>query len=164
MKCKTIFTMFFCLMLVFMFGDKAFGQASGKWVLLHSSGLDTLTGVANDSIINTINLQQAGGTFARGRVVPRLLMITDEVADISSGEGLTVRQGMGVLGDCSCFETFDGIANIDTVFASPALADVFTYINILTTPGSHFRYTQKAFASAADTDSLTHRRTIYGQY
>jgi len=165
MKFKTIFTMLICSMLMFAFSNGAFAQASGKWVLLHSSGLDTLTGVAADSIINTVNLlRSSGGVFGGGRVTPRVLLIIDEVADIASGEGVTARQGMGVLGTPNTFETFLDDAGIDTLFATPALADLFSVINTLTNPGSHFRYTQKALASAADTDSLTHRRTIYGQY
>ena len=164
MKLKTSFTVLLCLIGVLAINSGAFAQASGKWQLLHSSGLDTLTGVAADSIINTVNLLQAGGTFSRGRVTPRVLLIVDEVADIASGEGLEVRQGMGVLGTGESFETMVNAAGVDTVFATPALVDVFTVINTLTNPGSHYRYTQKAFASAADTDSLTHRRTIYAQY
>lgn len=164
MKFKTIFILLIVGVLMLGVSNGLFAQASGKWVLLHSSGLDTLTGVAADSIINTVNLLQTGGTFARGRVTPRVLLIIDEVADIASGEGVTSRQGMGVLGTPNTFETFADAAGIDTLFATPALADLFSVINTLTNPGSHFRYTQKALASAADTDSLTHRRTIYGQY
>ena len=165
MKFKTIFITLICLTLMFALSNGAFAQASGKWVLLQTSGLDTLTGVAADSIINTVSLlRTAGGAFSGGRVTPRVLLIIDEVADISNGEGVTARQGMGVLGTPNTFETFADAAGIDTLFASPALVDLFTVINTLTNPGSHFRYTQKAYASAADTDSLTHRRTIYGQY
>ena len=158
MRFKILLTVFMVMSLC----GSVSGQATGKWQLLHDSELDTLTGVAADSILNTVDLKRSGGMFS-GQVTPRVLLIVDQVADISGGEGLTVRQGMRV-DAANSTETFINAAGIDTIFASPGLVDVWTVINTLTNPGEFYRYSQKAYTSAADTDSLTHRRFIYAQY
>jgi len=156
-----------CILIAFMFcWGPLFGQVSGNWILLHDSALDTLTGLAADSTLETVDLRKfetmATRILGGGIVVPRAIKIIDQVADIAGGEGVLFRDGMGTLTNPVSFNGFTVAP--DTLFASPGLADVHTTIDIINDPGSHYRYSLIQYVSAADTDSLTVRRWIYGLY
>ena len=160
MKSKIVF-----LALLFCTGP-LFGQVSGNWILLHDSGLDTLTGLAADSTLETVNLRRfetgVTGILGGGQVIPRSIKIIDQVADISNGEGVTFIDGMGTLTNPTSFNGF--VAARAALFVSPGLADVHTTIDLISDPGSHYRYSLAQDVAAADTDSLTVRRWIYGIY
>lgn len=154
--------LFFCLI-----ACSAFAQASGEWKLLHDSSLDTLTGVAADSTLETIDLRKSsgGGLFGGGgRVVPSVLRIVTEYADISNGEGVTQRDAIGIGVPSGISYDGNGFTTLDTLATAPTAADTWATINTITNPGSHYKYSLKAYASAADTDSLTVRRRIWGVY
>lgn len=154
------------LIALLLYTGPAFGQVSGNWILLHDSALDTLTGQANDSTLETVDLRkfETGVTniLGGGIVVPRAIKIIDQVADISNGEGVTFIDGMGTLTNPASFNGF--VAARAALFVSPGLADVHTTIDLISDPGSHYRYSLAQDAAAADTDSLTVRRWIYGIY
>ncbi len=160
MRFKTI------ILVVLLAAAPVFGQVSGNWLLLHDSGLDTLTGVVTDSTLETVDLRKfetgVTGILGGGIVVPRAIKIIDQVADISSGEGVTFRDGFGSLTNPTSFNGFTVVP--DTLFLSPGLVDVHTTIDFFTDPGSHYRYSLIQFVSAANTDSLTIRRWIYAVY
>ena len=161
MKFKLIF-----LVLVLAAVAPGFGQVTGNWLLLHDSGLDTLTGLANDSTLETVDLRkfetQATTLLGGGVVVPRAIKIIDQVADIANGEGVTFLDGMGTLTNPASFGGF--VAARSVLFASPGLADVHTVIDLIVDPGSHYSYSLAQDAAAVNTDSLTTRRWIYGIY
>ena len=155
------------LVVLLLCSDQAYGQVSGNWLLLHDSGLDTLTGVVTDSTLETVNLRRfetgVAGILGGGQVVPRAIKIIDQVADISAGEGVLFRDGMGSLTNPTSFNGFNGVVGT-ALFADPTLPDVHTIIDLVADPGSHYRYSLIQDASAVDTDSLTVRRWIYGLY
>lgn len=140
------------------------GQISGGWELKHDSALDTLTGVAGDSTLEVIDLRKAIGFMGGGKAVPSYLKIVTQIADIDNGEGVTIRDGVGIAANPASYSGFDTDANKDTIATVPAVADVHQIVNIFADPGSSFKYSIKQYDSAANTDSLTVRRWIYVLY
>lgn len=137
-------------------------MAQNQWFPLHDSGLDTLTGVAADSTLEEVSLKLsilvARQTYRTS--IPKAILIVTEYADIADGEGVTQRDGVGD----NLNDHYSGFTTLDTLATAPSAADTYTTINIETNPGDAYKYSLKAYASAADTDSLTVRRYIYGIY
>ena len=143
-----------------------FGQVSGSWELMHDSALDTLTGVAGDSTLEVVELRKSIGYLGGGKAVPAYLKIITQIAETTTtnGEGVTLRDGIGVAANPASYDTFDGAANKDTIATVPGLADVHQIVNVFADPGSSFKYSLKQYDSAVNTDSLTVRRWIYAVY
>jgi len=140
-----------------------FGQ-NQEWVEIHNSGLDTLTGVVTDSVVRTIDMKKTGSRFlglGDSYRVPQAIRVVTEITEISSGEGVTNRDAVGISGiDFGV----NGFSTKDTLFTAPAGADVWETINILSNPASHYKYSRKAYDSAANTDSVSVRTRIFGIY
>ncbi len=153
------------LIALLFYSGPLFGQVTGAWELKHDSALDTLTGVAGDSTLEVIDLLKSiGGFWGGGKAVPSFLKIVTQIADISAGEGVTLRDGIGIAANPASYSGFDTDANRDTIATAPALADVHRIVNIFADPGSSFKYSLKQYESAANIDSLTVRLWIYVLY
>lgn len=145
----------------------AFGAQAQRsvWIELTDSGLDTLTGVAADSITVSANLNKkfGGGLFGGSQVLTAryVLLETDVVADINSGEGLTSRVEFG---GTTGFRT----AAKDTQFTAPGAPSgvVFDLYDMRSASyaGTRIVVYNQAYASAADTDSLSYRQRVYGLF
>lgn len=152
----------FLFVLVFAFSVQA---QRAVWIQLHDSGLDTLTGVAADSITESVNLNYkfGGGLFGGSQVLsPRYVAIeTAIVEDINNGEGMTIEPRFGF---SSGFTT----ASLDTIFTAPTApggAVVRLYdMRAQANAGNRLNVINTAYASAADTDSLSYRQRVYGLF
>lgn len=146
-------------------------------VLLHDSGVDTLTGVATDSTLETVTLWQrfGTGTGVAAYRSPRKLLILDLVSQTISGNGeeLTKREATGVAypanyfrhGSAGQFGSSDARATIGLSTSSPYFREINVLQDSLASNwGSVFKYSNMQDASAADTDSIAVRTLIWGIY
>jgi len=152
----------FLFVLLLAFGLHA---QSAVWVELHDSSLDTLTGVTADTLTESVNLNKkfSGGLFGGGQIYsPRYVLVeTDVVEDINNGEGVTSRINFGA-------STGYRVAALDTQFTSPTapsgvVFDLFDMRNSAYA-GNRLQIVNAAYASAADTDSLSIRQRVYGLF
>jgi hypothetical protein len=121
---------------------------------------DTLTGVSTDSDNVVIDLTLSGprGQF---EYYPEVVMLIVAATDISSGEGLSVQMNQGIQ------SIFEYNATLDTLLTAPGAGNAVRFYNTLTstsTPATQMMFTFKAYASAADTDSLSYRVAATGLY
>lgn len=154
------------LLVILLMSSPLFGQSvGGRWFSIHDSAIDTLTGVAADSTLEEVSLKKTI-YFPRGgniTMVPRSLMIVTVYDSTLSGnaEGITQRDGFGD----NLNNQYNGFSTKDTlVTAAGTAADTYSTVDILTNPGDAYKYSLKQYDSAADTDSATVRRYIYGLY
>lgn len=121
---------------------------------------DTLTGVAADSdnVIVDLTLSGPPGGFESYPEMVQLMLV---ITDISNGEGLTLQMNQGIQ------SVFEYNATLDTTHTAPGVGNAIRFYdtdNPTGTPAGQMKFTFKAYASAADTDSLSYRVRVNGLY